>query len=61
MLVPTDESKDTLKKYEELWDKIRDLIRSINNNSDNYEKYMSIKFNSDDELQNAKTFGHVNI
>ena len=27
-LVPTDESKDTLKKFEELWNKIRDLIRS---------------------------------
>ena len=24
-LVPTDESKDTLKKYEELWSKIRDM------------------------------------
>ena len=28
-LIPTDESKHTLKKYEELWNKIRDLIRSI--------------------------------
>ena len=25
-LVPTDESKDTLKIYEELWNKMRDLI-----------------------------------
>ena len=24
---PTDESKDTLKKYEDLWNKIRDIIR----------------------------------
>ena len=24
-LVPTDESKDTRKKYEELWSKIRDM------------------------------------
>ena len=24
-LVPTDESKDTLKMYEELWSKIRDM------------------------------------
>ena len=31
--------------------KIRDLINSINNNSDNcYKKYMKIKFNSDDNL-----------
>ena len=47
MLVTTDESKDTLKKYEELWNKIRDLIRSVTNNSDNYdEKYIKIKLNS---------------
>ena len=39
-------------KYE-VWtlSKIRNLIRSINKSSDNYnEKYMKIKFNSDDEL-----------
>ena len=40
-----------MKKYEELRSKIRDLIRSITKNSDNYdEKYMEIKFNSDGEL-----------
>ena len=50
-LVPTNESKEKIKKYEELWSKIRDLIRSITKNSDDYdEKYMKIKFNSDDEL-----------
>ena len=39
------------KKYEELWSKIRDLIRAITKNSDGYdEKYMKIKFNLDDEL-----------
>ena len=32
MLVPNDENKDTLKKYEEMWSKIRDLIRSVTNN-----------------------------
>ena len=37
--------------YEELWIKIKDLIRSITNRSDNYnEKYMKIKFNLDDGL-----------
>ena len=47
MLVSTDESKDTLKKYEKLWNK----IRSITNDSDNYnENYMKIKFSSDDGL-----------
>ena len=32
-LIPTDKGKDTLKKYEVLWNKIRDLIRSLTNNS----------------------------
>ena len=43
-----NESKEKIKKYEELWIKIRDLIRSITKNSENYdEKYMKIKFISD--------------
>ena len=43
-----NEGKEKIKKYEELWIKIRDLIRSITKNSENYdEKYMKIKFNSD--------------
>ena len=51
MLVLTDESKDTLKKFEEMLSKVKDLIRSITNNSDDYdERYMKIKFNSDDDL-----------
>ena len=37
-LFPTDESKDTLKKYKAQWDKIRYLIRSITNNWDNYDE-----------------------
>ena len=50
-LVPTYESKDTLKNYEEMWIKMRNLTRSITNNSDSYdEKYMETKFNSDDVL-----------
>ena len=32
MLVPTNEGKDTLKKYEELWSKVRDVSISITNN-----------------------------
>ena len=56
ILVPTDESKDTLKKYKEMWSKVRDLIRSITNNSEDYdEKYMKIKSNSDDDLRLKKT------
>ena len=45
-LVPTNKSKQEIKKYEELWSKIRDLIRSETKNSDDYDKkYMKIKFN----------------
>ena len=43
------------KKYEELRIKIRDWIRSITKNVDDYdEKYMKIKFNSDDNLPLSK-------
>ena len=56
-LVPTNERKEKIKKYEELWSKIRDLIRSITKNSDDYdEKYMKIKFDSDDDLLLNKRF-----
>ena len=55
-LVPTNESKEKIKKYEELWIKIGDLIRSITKKLDDYdEKYMKIKFNSNDELPLNKT------
>ena len=37
-LVPTNESKEKIKKNEELFIKIRDLIRSINKNSDDYDE-----------------------
>ena len=51
MLVPTDESKEIVKKFEELWNKIRDLARSITNSSNDCDKqYMKIKFNLDDCL-----------
>ena len=55
-LVLTDESKEIMKKYEELQGKIRDIIRSVTNNSDSYiEKYMKINFNSVDDLLSKKT------
>ena len=41
----------TLEKYEQLWRKIKDLIRSTSTKLANYdEKYMKIRFNSDDGL-----------
>ena len=44
MLVPINEIKEIIKKYEELWSKFRDLIRPITKNSDDYdEKYTKIK------------------
>ena len=50
-LVPINESKEKIKKYEELWIKIRDLIRSKSKSSDDYdEKYIKIKYDSDDNL-----------
>ena len=51
MLILTIESKEKTKKYQELWSKMKDLIRSITKNSVDYdEKYMKIKFSSDDKL-----------
>ena len=50
-LVSSNESNEIIKKHEELWIKVSGLIRSKTKNSDDfYEKYMKIKFNSDDEL-----------
>ena len=43
-LIPGDERKETLKKYEELRDKIRDFIRSTSNNLDDY--ILSLMVNS---------------
>ena len=44
-LVLTDKNKYILKKYEELYRKIRDQIRIVSNNISNYnEKYITIKF-----------------
>ena len=40
-LVPANESKEIIKKYKELWSKIRDLIGLITKDSNDYdEKYM---------------------
>ena len=50
-LVLINESKEKIKKHKELWIKIRELIRSITKNLDDYDKnYVKIKFNLDDEL-----------
>ena len=61
MLVPTDKSKETLKKYRTKWNKIRDLIRSITNYSHNYEKYLKIKCKLDDDLPLKKMLNFYNM
>ena len=47
----TDENKELLKKYNDVFNGIRDKITEVNSNECDYEKnYMKIKFNSDDDL-----------
>ena len=47
----TNENKELLKKYNDVFNGVRDKIKEINKNECDYEKdYMKIKFNSDDEL-----------
>ena len=55
-LVSTNKSKEMVKKYKDLWSKIKDFIREITKNSDDYdEKYVKIKFNLDDDCPLNKT------
>ena len=50
-LVSTDKNKEVLIKYTELWDKIKNLIKKINDKPGDYdEKYIKIEFTSDDNL-----------
>ena len=48
----TDENKDLLKKYNDVWDGMKNEIKTINGGKENhFEKgYMKIKFNSNDDL-----------
>ena len=47
----TDENKELLKKYNDVFDGIRSKIKEVSNDEYDYEKdYMKIKFNSDDDL-----------
>ena len=51
-----NENKELLKKYAEVWDKITSKIKAINGGKENdYRKdYMTIKFNSNDDLSLKK-------
>ena len=54
-LVYTYKNKKVLIKYTELWDGIGNLIKKINDKPGDYdEKYMKIKFNSNDNLLLSK-------
>ena len=47
----TDENKDLLKQFNDVFNGIRDKIKEISNGEFVYEKdYVKIKFNSDDNL-----------
>ena len=47
----TDENKELLKKYNDVFNGIKDKIKEIDNDDSDYEKdYMKFKFNSDDYL-----------
>ena len=47
----TDENKELLKKYNDVWNGIKNKIEEVSSGKCDYEKdYMKIKFNSDDDL-----------
>ena len=47
----TDENKELLKKYNDVWNGIKNKIKEASSGKCDYEKdYMKIKFNSDDDL-----------
>ena len=57
-----DENKELLKKYNDVFNEIRDKIKEINNDDCDYEKdYMKIKFNSDDNLPLNKPLNFHNM
>ena len=58
-LVPTDENKDKLKRNERIWRKIKDFIRSKDNNSDDYDEKFG--FNSNNHFPVKKTLELHNI
>ena len=47
----TDENEELLKKYNDVWNGIKNKIEEVSSGECDYEKdYMKIKFNSDDDL-----------
>ena len=50
-----DKNKEVLKKYADVWDAIKNQIKTINDGKENdYEKdFMKVRFNSDDAIEQA--------
>ena len=57
----TDENKELLKKQNDVFNGVKNEIKTINGGKENdYEKdYMKIKFNSDDELPLNKPLNFI--
>ena len=52
---PTDENKELLKKYNDVWNGIKSKIKEVDDSECDYEiDYMKIKFNSSDNLPLSK-------
>ena len=42
--------KELLKKYSDVWNGIKNKIKEVNDNECDYEDYMTIAFNSNDNM-----------
>ena len=58
----TDKNKEVLKKYTELWNRIKNSIKAIDDNPGEYGRdFMKIRFESDDNLALKKTLKLHNL
>ena len=58
----TDENKKLLKKYNDIFNGIRNKIKEVSSDEYNYKKdYIKIKFNSDDNLPSKKSLKFHNM
>ena len=58
----TDENKELLKKYNDVFNRTRDKIKEVSIDECDYEKdYIKIKFNSDDNLPLNKQLNFHNM
>ena len=58
----TDKNKELLKKYNDVWNGIKDKIKELSSEEYDYEKdYMKIKYNSDDNLSLNKPLKFHNM